>query len=128
MGLVLQTRKSNYRRCSIKKGVLEKLVIFTGRHLCWSLFLTKLEEPNEILQFKWKRLVILTLPASILDKKKRTPWIFIFTLLCGASKGFMKVLKALTKPFEAPKRSAKVKLSVNFDFNTTLWDTRGGKG
>ena len=32
--------------------------------------------------------------------------IFIFTLLCGALKDFMKELKALIKPFEAPQRSA----------------------
>ena len=35
---------------------------------------------------------------------------FIFTLLCGASKGFMKDLKAFIKPFEAPQRSVKLKI------------------
>ena len=30
---------------------------------------------------------------------------FISTLLCGASKGSMKALKAFIKPFEAPQRS-----------------------
>ena len=35
---------------------------------------------------------------------------FIFTLLCGASKGFMKTLKAFIKPFEAPQRSVKIKI------------------
>ena len=39
---------------------------------------------------------------------------FIFTLLCGASKGFMKAFKAFIKPFEAPQRSVKTKLSVDF--------------
>ena len=34
---------------------------------------------------------------------------FIFTLLCGASKGFMKALKAFTKLFEAPQRKVKMK-------------------
>ena len=33
--------------------------------------------------------------------------IFNFTLLCGASKGFMKTFKVFTKPFEAPQRSIK---------------------
>ena len=27
---------------------------------------------------------------------------FIFTLLCGASKSYMKAFKVFTKPFEAP--------------------------
>ena len=35
---------------------------------------------------------------------------FIFTLLCGASKGFIKAFKALIKPFEAPQRSVKIKI------------------
>ena len=45
--------------------------------------------------------------------------IFIFTLLCGASKGFMKAFEAFIKPFEAfeafikpfeaPQRSMKTK-------------------
>ena len=33
----------------------------------------------------------------------------ILTLLCGASKGFMKALKAFIKPFEVPQRSVKIK-------------------
>ena len=44
-------------------------------------------------------------------KKKKINLNFIFTLLCGALKGFM--------PFEAPQRSVKIKISTNFYFNTT---------
>ena len=29
---------------------------------------------------------------------------FIVTLLCGTSKGFIKALKAVIKPFKAPKK------------------------
>ena len=36
--------------------------------------------------------------------------IFIFTLLCGASKGFLKAFKAFIKPFEAPQKSVKIKI------------------
>ena len=32
--------KSSHRRCSVKKGVL---INFTGKNLCWCLFLTKLQ-------------------------------------------------------------------------------------
>ena len=33
---------SSQWRCSVKKGVLENYAIFTGKKLCWSLFLIKL--------------------------------------------------------------------------------------
>ena len=31
--------RNRQRRCSIKKGVHKKFAIFTGKHMCWSLFL-----------------------------------------------------------------------------------------
>ena len=34
----------------------------------------------------------------------------MFTHLCGDSKSFMKAFKAFIKPFEAPQRSAKIKI------------------
>ena len=36
--LLYQTEKNSHRRCSIKKAVLKNFTIFTGKHLCWSLF------------------------------------------------------------------------------------------
>ena len=33
------------------------------------------------------------------DEERKLTWIFIFTLLCGASKGFLKNLKGLRKTF-----------------------------
>ena len=44
----------------------------------------------------------LTRSAPIPEEEKKLTYIFIFTLLCGASKGFMKALRAFIKPFEAP--------------------------
>ena len=35
--------KSSHRRCYIKNHVLRNFAIFTGKHLCWSLFLIKLQ-------------------------------------------------------------------------------------
>ena len=52
----------------------------------------------------------LTLRVPIPDNEKKLSEIFIFTLLCGALKGFMKTLKAFIKPFEAPQRSVKIKI------------------
>ena len=35
--------RSSHRRCSVEKGVLQNFGKFTGKHLCWSLFLIKLQ-------------------------------------------------------------------------------------
>ena len=35
---------------------------------------------------------------------------FILTLLCGTTKGFMKAFKAFIKPFESTQRSVKIKI------------------
>ena len=35
---------------------------------------------------------------------------FIFTLLCGTLKSFMKAFKAFIKPFKAPQRGVKIKI------------------
>ena len=35
--------KSSHRRCSVKKRVLKDIANFTGKHLCWCLFLIKLQ-------------------------------------------------------------------------------------
>ena len=69
----------------------------------------------------------LTLSVSIPDEGKKLSEIFIFTLFCGASKGFMKALKAFIKPFEAPQRIVKKKY-FNFNFNTTFRNARDVKG
>ena len=37
-----QTPSNNsHQRCSVKEGALKNLRNFTGKHLCWSLFLIK---------------------------------------------------------------------------------------
>ena len=61
--------------------------------------------------------------------QSRTKWkIFILTLLCGASKSFMKALKTFIKPFEAPQGSVKIKISFNFYFNTAFRNERAFRG
>ena len=39
----------------------------------------------------------------------------------------MKALKAFIKPFEVPKRSVKIKIQLNFYFNTTFRNARDAK-
>ena len=46
--------------------------------------------------------------------RKEKIQIFILILLCGASKGFMKALKTIIKPFETPQRSVKTKIKLIF--------------
>ena len=55
-------------------------------------------------------LALLTLPAPFPGEEKKLTKIFIFTLLSGASKDFMKALKAFIKPLEASQRSVKIKI------------------
>ena len=59
--------------------------------------------------------LFLTLPAHCISESSAKTKInlnFIFTLLCGISKGFhKKTLKAFIKPFEAPQRSVKIKIN-----------------
>ena len=43
----------------------------------------------------------LTHPIPIPDEEKKPTEVFIFTLLCGDSKGFIMALKAFIKPLEA---------------------------
>ena len=40
----------------------------------------------------------------------------------------MKTLKAFIEPFEAPQRRMKIKIEVNFYFNTTCSNLQGEKG
>ena len=67
----------------------------------------------------------LFIPVPIPDEEKKLTWVFIFTLLCGVSKG---LLKAFKEPFEAPKRSVKIKIKVTFYLNIIFWNARGEKG
>ena len=58
--------------------------------------------------------MVLTFPVPIPNKEKKLSQFFIFTLPCGASKGFMKTLKAFIKPFKEPQRSVKIKFKLIF--------------
>ena len=50
----------------------------------------------------------LTLPVPIPDVERKTNLNFLYKLLCRASGGFTKTLKAFIKPFEEPQRSVKI--------------------
>ena len=67
----------------------------------------------------------ITLPVPILEEERKITQIFIFTQLCGDSKGFKKVLKAIIKPFEAPQRHVKIKMYLNFFISRQLSEMHG---
>ena len=62
--------KSSQQRCPIKKVVLKNFATFVGKHLCWSLFLIKLQACN----FIKKRLQHRDFPVNI-AKFLRTPFL-----------------------------------------------------
>ena len=55
-------------------------------------------------------IIELTLPDAIPDGERKLTELFIFSLLCVVSKGFMKAFKAFIKPFDATQRSLKINL------------------
>ena len=61
------------------------------------------------VHLQYSNIFTLNLPVSIPDEEKKLNF-FIFLLLCGVSKGFMKAIKPFIKPFEASQRSAKTKI------------------
>ena len=61
-------------------------------------------------KFSKKICFVLTLPVPVPDEEKKLRKMFIFTLLCGTSKGFMKALKAFIELFEATQKSAKIRI------------------
>ena len=45
--------RSSHRRCSTKKVVLKNFTMFTRKHLCWILFLIKLQAFRPTTLLKW---------------------------------------------------------------------------
>ena len=58
--------------------------------------------------------ILKILPVPIPDEEKKSSYNFILTLCC--LKRFYEGLR----PFEAPQRSVKIKIQLNFYFNTTF--------
>ena len=52
----------------------------------------------------------LTLNAPCISESRIEIKMSILTLLCGASKRFMRAFKTFVKPFEVPQRSVKIKI------------------
>ena len=61
--------------------------------------------------FNWSSNWMLARPwfNPHLGREEKITSVFHLTLLCGPSNGFMKILNAFIKPFEAPQKSVKIK-------------------
>ena len=84
--------KNSYWRCSLRKAALKNLTLFTEKHLCWSLFLIKLQAaiiskksllpsfqpqitPNrDNLNFSWKTNIAAR--KGLQQAKKKNPTLF----------------------------------------------------
>ena len=51
-GVRLIITRSSHQRWSVKRGALKNFANFTGKRLCWSLFLTMLQSFNPVTFFK----------------------------------------------------------------------------
>ena len=69
--------------------------------------MAEIQDERKTLEKPKYRCSVKLINPSRLDARRRGKinLIFIFTLICGASKGFMKAIKTLIKPFEEPQRS-----------------------
>ena len=65
--------RSNYQRCSMKKGILRTFAKFTGKHICQSLFFNKVPGLSSATLLK-KRLMYRCFPVNFL-KFLRTPFL-----------------------------------------------------
>ena len=71
---------------------------------------SKIRSLKKIREYFVKNKGYLALYVHILDEERKLTYIFMFTLFCGTSKGFMKAFR----PFEAPQRSVKIKIKLTF--------------
>ena len=71
---------ASHRRCDVKKDVLKNLANLTGKHLCWSLFLTKLKA--------WR--------CATLSKRDSNTGAFLWNLLNVKNTYFEKHLRTIT--------------------------------
>ena len=70
------TARSNRRSCSVKRGVPKNFTIFTGKHLCWSLFLINLPKG---LQLQWKETSTLVFSCAYCEIFKNTYFEYLRT-------------------------------------------------
>ena len=63
------------RRCSIKKTDLKNLAIFTGKHLCCSLFLTEWQAltSSDVFIVNFEHMLHICFPAVKISRREKCP-------------------------------------------------------
>ena len=82
-------KESQEQRCSGKKGVLKTFVNFTGKHLCWSIFLIKLQDDTYFEEH---------LPTTAFLLHSHHSLLLIRFTLYSASSSLSPLLLLLTSP------------------------------
>ena len=63
--------RSSHRMCSIKKAVLKNFAIFTGKHLCQSLFFNKVaglkETPIQVFPHEYCEILRISILKNICE-------------------------------------------------------------
>ena len=68
------SEENKNRRCSVKNGVLKNFTVFTGKHLCWSLLLIKLQACNFVKKETLAQVFCVFTPVNFV-KFLRTPFL-----------------------------------------------------
>ena len=91
------TNRSSRSQMLFKIGVLKNLTIFTGKHLCWSLFLIKLLQAfSPLHKYIWKPKSIITFLLEVFPKIliQEITRILFDKIFCGS-----KIVKNLSRFF-----------------------------
>ena len=121
--VLLEKSKMMLRSCDKEQAtkIFILLILYWASSEGFTVFLTK-RRNNEtktkikcklngnFSKFSKKICFVLTLPVPVPDEEKKLRYMFIFTLLCDASKGFMKASKAFIELFEATQKSVKIRI------------------
>ena len=72
--------RSNLQMCSIKKSVLKNVNIFTGKHVCWSLFLMRLQATGKHMCWSLSLMRLQTFRPATLLKRDSSRGAFLWIL------------------------------------------------
>ena len=89
MNKIVVSYRTSHWRCSIKKAVLKNFTIFTGKHLCWSLFSSLQETPTQVFFYEDCEIFNNTYFENICDR-----------LLLFPTDFFMFAKRSLTKEWQ----------------------------
>ena len=111
----IKMSRSNHRRCSVRRGVLRNFTKFTGKHLCQSPFLTKLQAWGIFLNKNAKN-------ELLIHSYKRRHWKFFLLLICSYIKKRCSLVNE-NSSFQNNwwLESKELQMSKNWNFHIFAW-------